>query len=337
MKSALKISFAYLAAVIGAGFASGSEIAHYFVRYGKVSGIGVLISSLGFGLFAFLVIDRCKYYKISDFGSLVEKVVPTPLQKYIHAVIALFMAIVLGSMISAFSLLLNDLTGLNTDIGAVLFSLICAFILALPEKTVINQTGILGVFISVLIMIMCIYLINNRCVNVFSQNTAMTLSAVNYTSYNIASVCPLLCSASSEIRNRKTCIYTGVFSFMLIFSALGIIWCILSVYYGKVNLGALPMLTIAYRQGELFYFLYALVIAVSILTSAVAGGFGLLKQSEKINFSRITKVCIIITAGYFISSVGFSNIVSKLYNLSGILAIILPFCLIINFMKKGEK
>ena len=123
MKSALKISFAYLAAVIGAGFASGSEIAHYFVRYGKVSGIGVLISSLGFGIFAFLVIDRCKHYKISDFGSLVEKVVPNPLQKYIHAVIALFMAIVLGSMISAFSLLLNDLTGLNTDIGAILFSL----------------------------------------------------------------------------------------------------------------------------------------------------------------------------------------------------------------------
>ena len=337
MKAALKISFAYLAAVIGAGFASGSEISHYFVKYGKSSAIGVLISSLGFGLFAFLVINRCKYYKISDFSSLVKKIVPSPLQKYIHAVISLFMAIVLGSMISAFSLLLNDMTGLDTKIGALFFSLVCAFILALPEKTVINQTGILGMFISVFLMIMCIYLINNRCINVFSQKTAMTLSSVNYTSYNIASVCPLLCSASSEIRNRKSCIYTGIFSFLLIFSALGIIWCILSVYYGKINLGTLPMLTIALRQGELFYCLYALVIVVSILTSAVAGGFGLLKQIEKINLSHKVKVCIIITVGYFISSIGFSNIVSKLYNLTGIMAIILPFCLIINFMKKGGK
>ena len=46
----------YIGALIGAGFASGQEILTFFVKYGRLGGVGVVISSVIFGLFAYFIL-----------------------------------------------------------------------------------------------------------------------------------------------------------------------------------------------------------------------------------------------------------------------------------------
>lgn len=48
IRNILSVVCGYVAAVIGAGFASGQEIISFFVKYGKFSIIGVLLSCLIF-------------------------------------------------------------------------------------------------------------------------------------------------------------------------------------------------------------------------------------------------------------------------------------------------
>lgn len=64
IRNILSVVCGYAAAVIGAGFASGQEIISFFVKYGKYSIIGVLLSCIIFSVFAYAVLSgvcRKKY------------------------------------------------------------------------------------------------------------------------------------------------------------------------------------------------------------------------------------------------------------------------------------
>ena len=334
MKNAFKITFAYLAAVIGAGFASGSEAVFYFVRFGKISFFGILLTSIGFGLFAYLTVEICRRSRAFCFPALAESIMPRTAAIFMRIVLDLFMATILAAMICAFAHTAEFIFGAPPRLAAAGFSILCLLILYLPEEAIINQTSALGIFIVVFICAMCIYMINNRCIDVFSPLSKSIFSSVSYTSYNAASACPLLCSAAASVKTRRQSSYIGIISGMLSFFALFLIWALISVYYGKIPLGELPMLTLAARQGFLFCMLYAAVMTASVFTTAAASAFGLL-NSAFIKFApKKLRPVIVISAGYFISSVGFSAIVSRLYNAAGICTLILPVFLFLKIFDK---
>ena len=58
MKNDLTVSGVYIAALIGAGFSSGSEIVHYFAANGKWGVVGIFMASVLFGVFAFGTAQR---------------------------------------------------------------------------------------------------------------------------------------------------------------------------------------------------------------------------------------------------------------------------------------
>lgn len=64
IRNILSVVCGYVAAVIGAGFASGQEIISFFVKYGKYSIIGVLLSCIIFSVVCvcgFIGVCRKKY------------------------------------------------------------------------------------------------------------------------------------------------------------------------------------------------------------------------------------------------------------------------------------
>lgn len=337
MKNALKITFAYLAAVIGAGFASGSEAVYYFVRFGKISFIGIVGAALGFGLLAFLTVEICRKNNIHDFYALTDNIMPHRFGTLIRIVSDIFMLIILGAMICAFAQMSALLFGIPTRFCAAAFSLLCLAVLCSPEKAIINLSGSLGIYIVMFLCVMCIYMINHRCTDVFSQSAKSIFSSASYTSYNFVSACPLLCTASLDIKSKRQSVLIGIMSCAFSFLALFLIWTIISVYYGKIPLGELPMLTLASRQGYFFCLLYASVMAVSILTTAIASAFGASKSSTLSFLPKSARPVITVAAGFIISSVGFSSIVSRLYNLAGICTIVLPMSLLIKFAINADK
>ena len=67
MKKDFVVSGVYIAAIIGAGFASGSEFVYYFAKFGKLGFLGIVLSSLLFGLMAawILGISKEKGYMVA--------------------------------------------------------------------------------------------------------------------------------------------------------------------------------------------------------------------------------------------------------------------------------
>ena len=68
IRNILSVVCGYAAAVIGAGFASGQEIISFFVKYGKYSIIGVLLSCIIFSVFAYAVLSVCVEKNIETYS-----------------------------------------------------------------------------------------------------------------------------------------------------------------------------------------------------------------------------------------------------------------------------
>lgn len=335
MKNIFKVTFAYIAAVVGAGFASGSEAVLYFVKYGKISVFGVVLTGIGLGFFSYIILSSCNKYNVYSFDELSEILFGQKLSKFICAFLSFFMLIMLGAMISGSAELGSGTFGISKLTSSTLFCTICFFILLMDNRRIIKWGGIAGVFIVFFICLCSLYMINFRCVNVFKNLGNTVKSSLLYTSYNTFAVCPVLCDAAKEINNEAECKRVGLYSGIFSFFALFLIWCLIMVYYGKISLGAMPMLTLSARRGMKFLLVYSSVIFISILSSAVANAYGIYLKFKDNSNKKLTLV-IIIVLGFLVSSFGFTNIVGKLYGVVGIVSGMFPIVFLLKKLKNSD-
>lgn len=335
MKNVLKVTFAYIAAVVGAGFASGSEAVLYFVKYGKISFLGVILTGIGLGFFSYIILSSCIKYNVYSFDSLTEILFGKKLSNFICIFLNFFMLIMLGAMISGSAELGFGAFGISKFVSSLIFCVLCYFTLLMDGRKIIKWGGVAGAFIVVFICFCSIYMINFRCQNVFGNFGKTINSALLYTSYNTFAVCPLLCSAAKEIKDESDCKRVGIYSGLFSFFALFLIWCLIMVYYGKISLGEMPMLTLSRRQGMWFSIIYSAIIFVSVLSSAVANAYGIyLKFEDRFNNKFI--IGIILMLGWVVASFGFSNIVGKLYGVVGVISSMFPVVFILKKLKNSD-
>lgn len=329
MKNAIKVTLAYLAAVIGAGFASGSETVYYFVRFGNLSFAGVILTSVGFGFAAYSLMSFCRKYSVNSFENVMNIFCGKKISSVAISLMCVFMLILLGAMISAFAEMMYIIADAPKTLSALAFCIICYYILCMPPKKIVKWGGIAGCIIVVMIILCCFYMLKNRTVNVFSNFSSMVVSSAVYTSYNAFAVFPVLCEWSEYLCSEKECRAAGIMSGIMSFCALSLIWIIISIFYGKINLGEMPMLTIAARQGKVFMYVYVFVIFASVLSSAVANAYGVSLKFMKFNGSNRVIPAIVMCFGWFLSSLGFTTIVTDLYKYTGYaILILLMYCFI---------
>lgn len=327
MKNAVIISFSYIAAIIGAGFASGAEIVSYFLKYGKISVLGVLLSAVLFGCLSYLVLRICVREDITDFRDFLNFVMPKKAVGFSNIAVNLFMVITLSAMSSGASEIFNVLFGMNKLLGAVVFSAGCGLILMMSVKKITCINGALGIIIAIGVVLACLYIINFRFYETVPTGAGFLVSSAVYTSYNGASAIVLLCKMSSMLKTRKQVGIVGVISGVGIFLILLFLWCVVELYYGKVELGTMPMLTIARRQNNIFSGFYSIILFLAVLTTAISNGFGVTQFLKK-GISGIWAVIITVFLMVILSSVGFGMIVDIGYRLCGLILIIIPLFIV---------
>ena len=79
LKKAFIISGVFISGLIGAGFASGSEILFYFSRYSKMGFWGIILSVLIFSFIQYIVLIRSKTLKTFTVDEYFRKIMNKPL------------------------------------------------------------------------------------------------------------------------------------------------------------------------------------------------------------------------------------------------------------------
>ena len=337
LKKAFIISGVFISGLIGAGFASGSEILFYFSRYSKMGLLGIILSVLIFSFVQYMVIVRSNTLKTFTVDEYFSKIMNKPLFVLSTVISYSFMLIILCAMLSGSGELINSVFGFKKIYGVLIMLISTHLILSKGYKGFISAQSFLSAIIIISIFLFGAYILffREQTISVFKPNIDWGISAVSYAGYNLLTAVAILCIISKN-SDVKITTKSSVITFVILLPILAILWFIICIYNGMINLGAMPLLTIAMRQSALIGYFYSVTIFVSMLTTAVSNSYALISRLADFTGAKTAHYLVLVFA-FFLSGFDFEFIVDKLYRYIGILSVFVIFFIVKDFIKKTLK
>lgn len=313
-------AYSFIAAVIGAGFASGQEILSFFVVHGKWGGLGIALSAVLFGGFTYIILNACLIFKTDDYGRLSEFLLNKKIRKLSDILIAVFMLCSLAVMTACFSETVYLIFGADKAVSAALFALGCGIVTAFGADKALKLNGVLGMIISVGVVSSVLYLLRYREHSVFAPQVSAVISGAGYSGYNLIGMGVILASMSKNIRSRGEAAAAGIISGVSLFVMMGLIFGLLSIYYKYINLGEIPILTLAMRENKVITCIYGVMLSLAVVTTAISDIVGI---TEITGFKSRYAAFFIAFSGLAVSCAGFSALINTAYRICGYAGIIL--------------
>ena len=164
----------------------------------------------------------------------------------------------------------------------------------------------------------------------------MTVSSISYAGYNLITTGAILAGMSRFLQDRKEAALASVMSGVVLFVMMLLIWTVLEIYYGKINLGEIPMLTMALRQNKVFGAIYGTMLFFAVITTDVSNGFNVLDIASR-KMGKNVVIFFMTVIAVAMSGAGFSEIINTAYRLCGYGGLVLVFYVIYNFIKNMNK
>lgn len=114
-ESAFQLAFVYVGTVVGAGFATGKEIVEFFVRFGWIGLIGILISGViftGLGAKMMLISKRIEAESYQDMNRFLFGAAAS---RYINIVMFFILLGVTSVMISGAGAIFEEQLGISKE------------------------------------------------------------------------------------------------------------------------------------------------------------------------------------------------------------------------------
>lgn len=331
----LIIAYSVIAAVIGAGFASGQEILLYFTCFGRYGIIGIAVTVVFFGIFIFAVLNICFKRKIAEYDSFLCVFKSRVSRTAVKLVTLLFSFAVYGAMLSAAGEMLYDIFGIQKALGALLCTAGAVTLFTFADEKVFTINGILGIALVIVITFCALYMLSYREFHAFSpQYIKSANSGLIYSGYNLVSLTPVLVTLSKKLKSRSDSPTVAVCVAIMSAVIMLLIFGLLAIYAEKISLGELPMLTLAKRQSPTFTTLYAMVLTVAIITTLISSGGGLC--NALMIQKKPLKIALVSSFAYFLSGLGFSSLVNTAYRVCGIAGFIVCIAIVYACFSKEK-
>lgn len=332
VKNILLVSGTYIAALIGAGLASGAETVSFFARYGKWGGLGVAVCSFVFGFFIYIMMSGLWRTNTQNLNDYISRTMSPSVKNICEVCILLFMVCVYSAMIAGAGEFIENIFGIKKVFAMLVFNLICIFIVMLPIGKIMELCGVLGLAIGAVIIIFSVRFAYERGIHTFNIIDNWVVSSTSYSGYNLLSCVGILCPLVSFLNDKSDALKASVISGVGIFLILICMWGAISIYYGKISLGTFPMLTLASRQGSVWYAVYSAIFFLAILTTAISTAYGIYTFICKITPKAVSAIGVYLFSAA-VSILGFGTIVGTVYKVCGIIGILLPIIIVKNELK----
>lgn len=327
-------AFSYAAALMGAGFASGQETLTFFAVFSRFGALGIVIASMLIGLFG-AVVSEYALRSGRGYNELTGELFPCRIGKAVDALAFLFSICTLAVMCACFGELLSVMLGFDSIIGAAVLAVITAAVLLTGNENAVILNSAVGALLFVSASAVCLYLLGYREHQSFAAVDA-AVSGVSYAGYNLITAGTVLSSGRIFLKRRGEGYLAGIVSGIMIFILLTLMWSIISVYYGKINLGELPMLTLALRESRALALVYSVIMAAAVFTTALSNG---LYAAEYLKYYMERKRAVLLCAGLglVLSGAGFSRLIDTAYRYSGAAGIVIAVAVVVGGIKRMKK
>lgn len=329
--------------IVGAGFASGKEIASFFGGSGFWSIAFVLLVGALFFCCFFLFAKIGKMLKPNSISDINKAVFG---KTYVVADLLCITSafITLSSMLAGCDSLGSIVfgQGYNFCYISIAFAMIVAVLITFGIGWIYKVNNILIPIVLTLIFVVGVaFLIFVPKQNVSAENInfmpfSTLLSCFLYVAMNVFANIFIIAKSSQNVNKKKFAVASILTSVILSLFIVLILICIL-LGGDKIFLSDMPMLNVAYSINNVFGVVYSIVMSLAIFTTICNAAYTI--QMWLNNFIPNKFLCSVITlvVGFAFSRFGFSTIVEVFYPLEGIFAFVLIVCCAIYYFKNQKK
>ena len=341
-----QIAVVFIGTVVGAGLASGKEITQFFTSFGLTSFFGILFCGVFYVLMGSIIAKIGIKYSLNSYSDVLKIISPNLLGK-ITGVITTFYLISSASIILAGSgALINQFFGIPKIIGSlIMLCIACIFLLRDTEGLIEVNSFIVPALLGTITLILVLYFL--FCKDSISlQHIAsfeppkkgVFVSTILYAGYNILCCSGVLVPLSNETKNSKIMVYGvafGALGLTLLSGAINLLLLANQPYIFELEI---PLLLVAQRFGTVIQALLLVIIWLEMFSTEVSDVYSIsktLEQSFNIKFKK--GIFIVLAVALPISQIGFSNLISTLYPLFGLLSLIfISQCIYFYYKHKSE-
>lgn len=341
-----EIAAVFIGTVVGAGLASGKEITEFFTSFGSISFFGILFCGAFYILMGTILSKISIKYELNSYSDVLKIISPNLLGK-ITGVITTFYLISSASIILAGSgALLNQFFGIPKILGSLIMLGIASIFLLRDTTGLIEVNSFIVpallftiTLITLLYFFFCKDIVSLDYIAKFTPpKTGIAVSTILYAGYNILCCSGVLVPLSNESKNSKNVIYgvaIGALGLTLLSSAINLLLLVNQPYIFELEI---PLLLVSQRFGTVVQAMLLVIIWLEMFSTEVSDVYSIsktLEQSFNIKFKK--GIFIVLAVALPISQIGFSNLISTLYPLFGVLSLIfISQCIYFYFKHKKE-
>lgn len=347
MKNIIKVfqvAFVFIGTIVGAGLASGKEITNFFTVYGYKSFFTILMTGLFYIVLCNIISRISMKNNLNSYNEVINTVSPNILGK-LTGIITTFYLISSASIILAGSgALLNQYFGIPKIIGSIIMAIIASVILLRETNGLVEINSIIVpslIIVTTTLMILYVSFandpitINSLTASEPKLSSGVFTSGVLYCGYNILCCCGVIVPLSSEIKNKKIMTWGIVLGSILLTIICTFINSMLMVNQPQIFKYEIPLLYIADRFGKPIQIMLLMIILAEMFSTEVSDVYSISKtisKSFKLKYKHAIFLVLIIALP--ISLIGFSNLITTLYPMFGVLSLVfIVQCIYFYFFK----
>lgn len=346
-KEALSIAMAYVGVLVGAGLSSGQDLLQYFLCFGKLGMVGVVLLGVLNVVFGRIIVTLGSHYQSTSHQEVLEQIAHPVINRIIDITLVISCFVVGFVMVAGAGANLQQQFGLPSWLGALLCSVLVAAIAFLDFDKITRVLGIFTPVIVVMILVVAGVTFWGRSYDFEALDMAAAtikpampnvwLSVVNYfalCAMNGVSMALVLGGSVVRIGDAEKGGALGGTIIGLIVTCAALA---LFAHLDTVKGAEIPMLMIVNHIHPAFAFVYALVIFALIFNTAFSLYYATACRFGGDDMKKKRRLLIgIVAAGYICSFGGFTTLVSYMYPLLGYMGILLLVVLSVAWVEERE-
>lgn len=339
-----KIAFAYIGIIVGAGLSSGQDILQYFISFGEIGILGVILLGLLNTAFGKIMLSLGCYYRADNHEEVFSQIS--------HPIITRILDIVLiaGSFVMGFVMIAGASSNLMQQFGFPFWmgGLVCSLLIIIVSFMNFDKiTNVLGIFTPIMILMILImtgYSFIGKShdwsmLDTLAQTITPATSNVWFSVINYYSLCAMTAVSMAFILGGSVVrigvaerggIRGGILVGIVILAAA------LSIFVNleTVKNADMPILAIANHIHPWFAFIYALTVFALIFNTAFSLFYSIARRFADGNVKRMRIIMIsIVLLGYGCSFFGFKTLITILYPIIGYMGILLLIILFYGWLR----
>ncbi|MCD8893504.1 hypothetical protein K2V62_02255 [Mammaliicoccus sciuri] len=341
-KNVIKLSGAYIAYLIGSGFATGQEVMQFFASYGPIGIVGALISAVLFCLLGSMIMVKGHELKLSQPGDIFKVYCGNFFGRIIEYFALLFIFSIVVIMISGTGAVVSEHFKLPSSVGFLGMGILAMITVILGLNKLIDIIGLIGPVIVVLTVFICGYVFITQVGNMPSfdhlPQAAKDLqptnhfwqSAILFFCYNMLAGTVFFTQLGSEANSKKEAIAAAICGGSGLMLTVIMMVVAMLVYYNDVIKLEVPVLYIGGTIHAIVALFFAICIVLGIF-STTAPMYWLVKNEVMRYINNRFDIIVTIVLGIIFilgGTLPFGSLVATIYPFVGYVGILITVIII---------